>query len=76
MIQTRDMSPNEIVQTGLELLSRELGIVGRARFLRQLGLGLGNWTEERREIFADRPVEELIEGMRRISAESGPPVAE
>jgi hypothetical protein len=40
------------------ILSKELGVPETLRFFGQLGLGVGNYTEERRMLFADLTMEE------------------
>lgn len=36
-----------------DILSREMGVPETLRFFRQLGLGTGDYTQERRELFED-----------------------
>ena len=56
-----EMRPlTEITAEALRVLYKELGIVNTLRFLRQFTNGLGNYTEERAELFADQTLEELI----------------
>jgi len=47
-IITKD--PNLIRKMGIELLSKELGPVGMAFFLRQYDMGEGDYTKERNEL--------------------------
>jgi hypothetical protein len=48
----------ELNRRAYAILSRELGIVDTVRFFGQLGMGTGNYTEERRHLFADLTLEE------------------
>ena len=55
------------------ILSRELGIVDTVRFFGQLGLGAGNYTEERRNLFADLTLEDYRQALENRKAESKTP---
>lgn len=46
-MNTRDMTPNEIRQAGIEALTQGLGPVGMIRFLQQNEIGWGNYTLDR-----------------------------
>ena len=50
------------------ILSRELGVPETLRFFSQLGLGQGNYTEERRSLFADLTLEEVERGIADMRA--------
>lgn len=50
----------EITHDALSLLCKQLGLVNTIRFINQFTTGYGNYTEERREIFADMKLEEII----------------
>jgi hypothetical protein len=41
-----------------DILSGELGVLKTLRFFGQLGYGAGNYTEERRQLFADLTLDE------------------
>ena len=43
----------ELNRRAFYILSREMGVPDALRFFGQLGLGAGNYTEERRELFKD-----------------------
>ncbi len=58
------MSLSELNRRVFELLVRELGEAETMRFLSQLNRGSGNYTEERRELFADLTLQEIDEGIR------------
>ena len=48
------------------ILSRELGVLDTVRFFGQLGLGAGNYTEERRQLFAELTLDEYRAGVEKI----------
>lgn len=60
---TQTMTLNEIQQTGLEALSRELGPVGMVRFLQMFETGEGNYSQQRHDWLDDQKVEDIV---RRI----------
>jgi hypothetical protein len=50
-LQTKDV--NVIKKVGIEILTKELGPVSTAYFLRQFDMGKGDYTQEREELLAD-----------------------
>lgn len=50
----------EITQEAIRILFREIGVVNTVRFINQYTTGYGNYTEERRALFADQTSDELI----------------
>jgi hypothetical protein len=57
----------ELNRKAFDILQRELGLPDTLRFFSQLGVGTGNYTEERRALFAGLTIEEY----RRALAASG-----
>jgi len=47
----------ELNRRAFAVLVRELGVPDTLRFFSQLGVGAGNYTEERRQLFADLTLE-------------------
>lgn len=43
------MTPQQIRAAGLEILSRELGLVGMIRFMQQFEMGRGNYSVDRHQ---------------------------
>ena len=60
----------ELNRRAYAILSRELGVVDTVRFFGQLGLGAGNYTEERRSLFADLTLEEYRQSLEKIKTAS------
>jgi hypothetical protein len=58
----------ELNRKAFAILCRELGVPDTLRFFGQLGLGAGNYTEERRQLFADLTLEEYRQA---VSAKPG-----
>jgi len=54
----------EISQEAVRLLYRELGVPNTVRFLRQFTVGLGNYTEERKALFGDKSLDELVSAIK------------
>lgn len=48
-------------EEAIQLLTKELGVADTARFIRQFTTGTGDYTEERRERFAETSLGELLE---------------
>lgn len=46
---TEQMTTEQIRRVGMEALKRELGVVGRTRFLQMFEAGRGDYTKERHE---------------------------
>jgi hypothetical protein len=58
----------ELNRKAFSILTRELGVPDTLRFFGQLGLGRGNYTEERRTLFADLTLEEFESGIAALRA--------
>lgn len=58
------LSDLEIRREGWKALTERLGVSGAIRFLTQYDPGIGNYTEERRELFANLTLDEAL---RRIA---------
>ncbi|MDQ3254163.1 MAG: hypothetical protein M3R15_09700 [Acidobacteriota bacterium] len=56
----------EITHEALDLLCRHLGVANTARFVNQFTTGYGNYTEERRELFAEMSLDEIVSEIERI----------
>ena len=56
---------DDLNDEALQLLMKELGVAKTARFLRQFTTGSGNYTEERKELFKDWTLEDVLEETRR-----------
>ncbi|WP_263809518.1 hypothetical protein [Salinibacter sp.] len=56
---------DDLNDEALELLMAELGVARTARFLQQFTTGSGNYTEERKELFKDWTLEDVLEETRR-----------
>jgi hypothetical protein len=46
-MNTQTMTPQQIREAGMEILSRELGVVGMIRFMQQFELGKGDYSKDR-----------------------------
>lgn len=54
------MTQQEIRLTGIEILSRHMGLTGMIRFLQQTETGYGDYTKERDELLGDPSLEDLV----------------
>ena len=55
----------EITQEAIQVLFREIGVVNTVRFINQFTTGYGNYTEERRELFKNRTLEDLVSQIKQ-----------
>jgi hypothetical protein len=65
----------ELNRKAFDILQRELGLPDTLRFFSQLGVGAGNYTEERRALFAGLTLEEYrraVAATRVDAGEAGP----
>jgi hypothetical protein len=60
----------ELNRKAFAILSRELGVPDTLRFFGQLGLGTGNYTEERRELFEGLTLEDYRKGIAEAKADT------
>lgn len=54
---------HDLTQEAIEALFRELGVIATARFVNQLTTGWGNYTEERRDLFEDMSLDEIVKAI-------------
>ena len=59
------MTLNEIQQTGLAALSRELGPVGMIRFLQMFETGYGDYSQERSLWLKEHSVEDIVQRIKQ-----------
>lgn len=50
----------EINQQAIRLLYKELGVADAVRFLKQYTQGFGNYTQERKVIFANKSLDDIV----------------
>ena len=55
----------EVTQEAFRLLSREIGLANTVRFINQFTSGEGNYTEDRKDIFAGMTLEDIVADIRR-----------
>lgn len=61
----------EVTHRALRALAREIGVADTARFLQQFGAGRGDYTRERKALFAHLDLEEVVEQSRRHGRSEG-----
>jgi hypothetical protein len=52
-----------VTQEAMAVLSRELGLADTIRFLNQFTLGYGNYTEERKALFENMSVDQIVKAI-------------
>jgi hypothetical protein len=55
----------EITKEALQVLYKEIGVVNTIRFVNQFTTGYGDYTEERKIIFADMTLDDLLTEMSK-----------
>jgi len=58
-------SLDEVNDEALRVLTRELGVANTARFLRQFTTGSGDYTEDRKELFKEQSLDDVLELIRK-----------
>lgn len=70
MINTNELTAEQIRQAGLEVLARELGPVGMARFMQQFESGKGDYSTERHEWLDGLDVDTLAAQIQQKRAQT------
>ena len=52
-------NPSTIRKLGIDVLTKEMGALGMAYFIRQFDRGEGNYTAERRELLGEMTLEDI-----------------
>jgi hypothetical protein len=55
----------EVTQEAIRVLIQELGPVDTVRFVNQFTVGYGNYTEERKRLFAGITLDEIVSEIKR-----------
>lgn len=63
--QTKNL--NEITQQAIEVLFKEVGVANTIRFLNQFSTGYGNYTEERKNLFEDLTLNEVLVQLKNLA---------
>ena len=64
----------EVTRQAIAILQRELGATDTLRFVNQFTTGLGDYTAERGELFANDTLEQIVAAIKskRADAKPGP----
>jgi hypothetical protein len=66
MVNTNNMTNEQVVEIGLEILEKELGPVGMIRFIQQFDLGHGDYTRDRHKWLKEQNLEELVKKIKKF----------
>jgi hypothetical protein len=69
MTPIEEMTDEQFEKHTLDILARELGPLGVARYLRMHGEGTGDYTRDRHNWLGRLSVEQIIEEAKRLEAE-------
>jgi hypothetical protein len=61
MLNTQAMTPQQIREAGMKVLSRELGVVGMIRFMQQFELGTGDYSKDRHQWLDQYSVDDIAQ---------------
>ena len=53
------MPPQQIREAGMEILSREMGVVGMIRFMQQFEMGKGDYSKDRHQWLDQYSVDDI-----------------
>ncbi|MDP1779340.1 MAG: hypothetical protein Q8K73_03615 [Anaerolineales bacterium] len=56
----------EITKEALRVLYKEIGVVNTIRFVNQFTVGYGDYVEERKILFADMALDDLLSEMAKV----------
>lgn len=56
----------EITHTAIQVLCKEIGVVNTIRFINQFSTGHGNYTEERRQLFGDLSLDNIVAEIKQM----------
>ncbi len=65
-VQTRPLA--EVTRHAIAILTRELGATDTLRFVNQFTTGLGDYTAEREQLFADETLEQILDAIKKKGA--------
>ena len=61
MLNIQAMTPQQIREAGLEVLSRELGVAGMIRFMQQFEMGKGDYSKDRHQWLDQCSVDDIAQ---------------
>jgi hypothetical protein len=56
----------EITQEATRVLCKEIGVVNTVRFINQFTIGYGNYTEERKQLFKDMSLNDIVSEIKQM----------
>lgn len=62
-IETKPLA--EISRKAINILYKEIGVVSTVRFMNQFTTGHGDYTEERKHLFADLTLDEIVADIKK-----------
>jgi len=65
-MRTSTLPLAEITKEALRVLYKEIGVVNTIRFVNQFTVGYGDYVEERKILFADMTLDDLLSEMAKV----------
>ena len=67
-MRTIEKPLNEINEEAIILLSKKIGLVNTFRFINQFSKGNNDYTEQRRKLYKDKSVQEILTSIKTSKA--------
>jgi len=67
-MRTIEKPLNEINEEAIILLSKKIGLVNTFRFINQFSKGNNDYTEQRRKLYKDKTVQEILTSIKTSKA--------
>jgi hypothetical protein len=66
MVNTNNMTNEQVIEIGLGILEKELGPVGMIRFIQQFDLGHGDYTRDRNKWLKTENLDDLLQNIKQF----------
>jgi len=60
----------DVVSNAIHILTSRIGLADTARFINYFSVGYGDYTEERKKLFADYTVDDILEEIKKYKKRS------
>jgi hypothetical protein len=60
----------DVVSDAIHILTSRIGLADTARFINYFSVGYGNYTEERKQLFANYTVDDIVEEIKKYKKRS------
>jgi len=71
-MSSRAQKSAENNRLAIQLLCKELGIINTVHFLKQFVLVLGDYVQEREDLFANKTLDQIVDEIERVVSRTAP----